>query len=206
MLTARSTAALALTALIITGCSTSSEDPPTAPAESSAAPTPAQTAAAPAAPLKWGTPATGVGEQGNPLEITPVGVYYHKGDKQYGLAENGVFTAVAVKVAATTGPDHVPPPITGHGFVWKGDGETINLMSGGQEPWVGRVNVPIATQDIQPGEHQVYVITFDTFDRGGTLAYMSPDGKQLQWEIPTRAGGQGLRRVLSALDTLGIKR
>ncbi|MFD9947689.1 hypothetical protein ACFWYW_46515 [Nonomuraea sp. NPDC059023] len=192
---------LLLSALVVTGCSAAEQAPPNgAPAaEASSTTKPA------AATLEWGTTAAGAGELGKPLDITPVGVYYHKGDKRYGLAQNGTFAAVAVKVAATSEPDHVPIAANGQGFLWQHDGETLAPDAGAEEPWVGRVNTPLAT-DIQPGEHQVYVISFDITARGGSLVYVSPAGDQQRWKLPAKSGGQGLKRVLTALDELGIKR
>jgi hypothetical protein len=202
MMAARHVTGLLLGALIITGCSGAGGDAAAPPLDTTV--DTSKAAAAPAKLLAWGTSGTGNGELGQPLEITPVGVYYHKGDKAYGLPQNGLFVAVAVKVAATAGPDHVPPP--GAGFMWEGDGETVTTAAGESPPWVGRVNTPLATKNIQPGRHQNYVITFDAFERGGTLTYQPPGGQPLQWEIPARPGGQGLSRVHAALDMIGVKR
>ncbi|MFI9845118.1 hypothetical protein ACIHFD_49425 [Nonomuraea sp. NPDC051941] len=201
---ARRATLLLLSAVILTGCSTSgdAESPPDAAAAAEASTAPSK---APATSLEWGATATGQGEQGQPLKITPVGVYHHKGDQKIGLAQNGLFVAVAVKVAATDGADHIPPPASGNGFFWKGDGETITPAAGADPPWVGRVNVPLADQDLQPGESANYVITFDALGRAGTLVYLSPDGSQYQWKLPSKSGGQGLRRVTAALDALGIQ-
>ncbi|MER5322376.1 hypothetical protein [Streptosporangium roseum] len=203
-MTARRTTALLLATLILTGCSTgkvemfgSSTGEPEVPEVTTAA-KPTMT--------PWGTAATGQGEQGKPLEVTPLGVYYHPGDAKMGASENGMFVAVSVKVAASEAPDHVPPPMTGQGFYWKGGGESISPAEGGQPPWIGRVNTPISTQEIQAGEYAAYVITFDVPERGGTLAYISPDKTELRWAIPKKSGGPGLRRVLTALDAVGVKR
>ncbi|MET7335942.1 hypothetical protein [Nonomuraea sp. NPDC005650] len=193
-------------ALIITGCSTTKEphfggEAPTTATEA------AKTAPPPAVTLDWGKPGDGKGEQGQPLQVTPLGVYYHKGHATLGRPENGVFTAIAVKVAATTGADHVPPPASNFGFsLASDDGETVTTAAGATPPWVGRVNVPNAERNIQPGRFQNYVITFDAYARGGTLTYTSPDGQLLEWQVPSKPGGQGLRRVQAALDSLGVSR
>ncbi|WP_433542071.1 hypothetical protein ACQP10_37935 (plasmid) [Streptosporangium sandarakinum] len=197
----RRTAALLLAALIVAGCSAE----PGGEAAGAATPAPIVKSPAKSGRLAWATPATGQGEKGNPLEITPVGVYYHPGDAQYGKSKNGMFLAVGVKVTATGEADQISAPFTGHGFRWEGGGETITSAEGGQPPWVGRVNTPIS-QDIQAGDYAAYVITFDVPERGGTLTYLSADGTQQRWAVPARSGGQGLKKVLAALDELGINR
>lgn len=191
-----------VSAVIITGCSSGGEAEPAADAV-------AATASAPPAShtLQWRQPGDGQGEQGQPLQITPLGVYYHPGDDDYGRSQNGMFAAVAVKVAATgNGADHVPPPVSGFGFSWVDqDGEVVDTAAGASAPWIGRVTQPTIT-DIPAGRHKTYVVTFDVAGRGGTLVYTSPDGSAVQWPVPAKAGGKGLRPVLAALDSIGVKR
>ncbi|MCK2222092.1 hypothetical protein MF672_051050 (plasmid) [Actinomadura sp. ATCC 31491] len=196
-------ALLAAAALIITGCSTAPGR--TGDGTAAAGTTSTAETQTPPAALEWGQPGDGKGERGQPLQITPLGVYYHKGHETLGKPNNEVFTAVAVKVAASGSADHLPPPATGFGFtLLSDDGESVNPASGASPPWVGRVNEPNAKQDIRAGRYQKYVITFDAPSRGGALVYTSPDGQAVEWPIPERSGGQGLRRVLTALDDLGV--
>ncbi|MGW0486175.1 hypothetical protein [Nonomuraea sp. NPDC003214] len=193
--------------MIVTGCSGTGpgQEGPTAESQPAAD----STAQKPPTVLEWGKSATGTGEQGQPLQITPLGVYYHKGDQAYGMPQNGVFAAISVRVATTTGADHVPPPASRHGFYWEGDGEhdgeQVDATNGEDPPWIGRVSQP-TIQDIPAGKARNYVVTFDAFSRGGSLVYVSPDGGRYEWPLPARSGGKGLRPVLVALDEIGVKR
>lgn len=158
--------------------------------------------------FKLGQTAEVTGEKGNPLKITLMGVYYHKGDKQHGLSENGTFAAIAYKAQAVNAADGIPAPISGSGWIWRSGGQTIQTTDGAASspPWSGRVNTPIADQNIQPGEYQIYIDTIDIPAPGGQFIYVNPgEGSQVAWELPSAAAGTGYGPVLKALKVLGIE-
>lgn len=191
--------AIAVLAAAVTACSST----PQAASPDQASPSAPAAHPSPTV-LRFGQPAVGTGEGGKKLQLTPLGVVYNKGgDAASGLAPtNGTFVAVAIKVVAEDDGDHVPPPISGKGFMWRGsDGEMNDPDSG---PWSGSVNDFTSTHDFQPGEPEIAYITFDVPARGGTLTYISPDGSRARWSIPRAQGGKGLAQILRQVKYLGL--
>lgn len=204
---ARFAVALCVAALAMAGCGSGQgrpgiDRPPTSEADISM-----PSASAPATPAvhKLGETVEVVGEHGNPLKITPRGVYFTKGLAGYGKAENGIFIAIAYRAEAVDYAEGVPEPISGAGWVWRGYGQTITTTEGAaaSPPWSGRVNEPITGQDVQPGEFQDYIETFDVPKAGGQLVYINPGtGKQTRWQLPADTAGTGYGPVVHALKVL----
>ncbi|MEU4703369.1 hypothetical protein [Nonomuraea dietziae] len=187
-----------LAAVLLSGCDygPSAGNAPTTNAS------PTKTATAKLKQLALGDAATVEGEKGQPLRITPTGIYYYKGDPNH-RAENGHLVAIAYKAEALEEADGIPAPISGRGFVWRGAGQTIQSF-GASPPWVGRVNTPIDGQDVQPGEYQAYILTFDLPEKGGTLVYTGEGDKQTRWALPKASKGSGLKPVANALRAMGL--
>ncbi|GAA4209287.1 hypothetical protein GCM10022252_75560 [Streptosporangium oxazolinicum] len=189
----RRTATALLAVLLTTGCAaeaTGSGNAPTTQPSAASAP-------AIAATLPWGSTAGVKGANGSLLMATPTGVFYWRGTGDV-RPHTKWFLAVAIRVASTTAPDHVPSLGDGGGFSWKGDGQTVNRIQGNTSavPWSG--NVPTVTDtDIQPENSVVYVETFDVPAAGGVLVYTDTAGQQAQWDLPPRTLGKGLRDVIA---------
>lgn len=204
---ARLSALAVAAALTAAGCSGSSPaGPPTGEADISMP----SSSAAPKAPAVHALtdPVEVIGAKGNPLTITLTGVYYHQGSKRYTASENGTYVVIAYKATAGQFPDGIPAPAGGAGWFWRGDdGTMIGSMDGTgyNAPWVGRVPEPLADQDVQPGETNLYTETLDIPAPGGTLIYSAPGtGTQTRWKLPAAATGTGYDRVIKALKILGI--
>ncbi len=143
------------------------------------------------------------GRSGNPLKLTPTGVFYHKGDKRYGLAEQGVFAAVGYTLEAVSQPDTIPAPVDGAGFELRWD--DITLTSAASPPWAGRVNEASVDQEVQPGETDKYIETFDIPAPGGILIYVNPGTKkQIRWQLPKQNSGKGYGGAVRALQVLKV--
>jgi hypothetical protein len=191
--------AAASVALLAAGCSNGSTGV-TAPADK----TSAQAPAAPAAPktLQLGQAATVTGENGGQLKVTPVGVLFHKGPYNSGLdgPENGWFVAVAIRAEAVSQQDRLAAPISGGGFRWRGQEQTIWSGEGNASgtPWVG--SVPEFGDPIEPGSPEMGVETFDVPTKtGGRLLYINADGSLVSWQLPATDTGTGLAKVRSRI-------
>ncbi|MEU6721095.1 hypothetical protein ABZ897_57410 [Nonomuraea sp. NPDC046802] len=149
--------------------------------------------------LKFGQSVLIKGEKGNPLRITPVGVYYHR--PTWGPAtkpRNTYFMALAVRVTAVSKADAMPLP---YGSQWRvKQGSSAFTTSSGKAtsaPWVGRAQGAWVT--IHPKSPEVVYEAFDVRVKGGVLEWSGPDGLY-RWRIPASNAGKGTHEaVLDAI-------
>jgi hypothetical protein len=193
--------ALAAFAAVTAGCSSGR------PASAHPATTaPANSRAAQPRTFAWGQSAYVLGANGNELKVTPVGVLYSKGPYRRlpnGSPTRGWWIAIAVQAEAVTAPDAPGVAASGGGFSWYGQGEDLNEINGGgsDAPWVGRVPVFDTTTQVQPGQPQIGVLSFDVPTRTGAfLRYANPNSAQVvSWSLPGSDQGTGLDAVTTAL-------
>ncbi|WP_133306003.1 hypothetical protein [Microbispora triticiradicis] len=156
-------------------------------------------AAAPAQVLKLGEPATIRGEGGQPLTVTPTGVYFYRGRTGDALrpAERW-WAAVSIRVEATKAADRLPPGATGEWQVRQGS-RTFTTVGGnaGNAPWVGRVGEGV--EQVAPGDPQVAVKTFDIPKGGGELRWVTQGEPPVRWSMPGRTTGSGLDDVKAVM-------
>jgi hypothetical protein len=159
---------------------------------------PAAHAAAPKL-LKFGQAVRIKGEKGNPLRITPVGVYYHR--PTWGPAtkpRNKYFLALAVRVTAVSKADAMPLP---YGSQWRvKQGKRVFTVSTGRAssaPWIGRAQGAWIT--VHPGSPEVVYEAFDVQVKGGILEWSSPDGLY-RWRVPASNAGKATHE--SVLDAI----
>ncbi len=183
---------LAAAVVCVSGCS-SQEQAPTSPAGDGAT-----ASAAPAVPavLKLGQSADITGENGKPLKVTPLGVYYYRGKPgDPTLPQEKWFAAVAIKVEATTAADRAS------GSMWRVKQGTRLFDTGTGKapvaPWVGSVNSGVALTD--PGDPEIVIQTFDLPAGGGVLQWATTDKPTIRWQLPGRNSGQGLDEVVAFL-------
>ncbi|MEU4231045.1 hypothetical protein AB0F17_42710 [Nonomuraea sp. NPDC026600] len=174
-----------------------------APAEASTAPRAplAQESAAAATPklLAFGQAVRIKGEKGNPLRISPVGVYYHQPTWEPATKpRNKYFVAIAIRVAAASKADQMPLP---YGSQWRiKQGARVFTTSSGKAsraPWVGRAQGAWVT--VQPTMSKVVYEAFDVPATGGILEWSDSTGSY-RWRIPTTNAGKATHEaVLDAI-------
>ncbi|MEU6712903.1 hypothetical protein ABZ897_15595 [Nonomuraea sp. NPDC046802] len=149
--------------------------------------------------LKFGQSVRIKGEKGNPLRITPVGVYYHRPTwKPATKPRNTYFLALAIRVTAVSKADSMPLP---YGSQWrvKQGSSTFTTSSGKamSAPWVGRAQGAWVT--IHPKSPEVVYEAFDVRVKGGVLEWSGPDGLY-RWRIPASNAGKATHEaVLDAI-------
>lgn len=141
------------------------------------------------APLAFGQPAETVGDQGNDLTITPVGVYYHRPTKE-GTERPGYrwFVALALKIEAKSDPDGMPP-LSGRTLMSVRQVDQVfthESGNAGSAPWVGRT--PGTEVTVHPGSPMVIYYSFDMPQAGGVLEWSTPDDIT-RWSLPNKSEG-----------------
>ena len=192
--------AVTLVAVAAAGCSSSGST--TAPqAEPSADALQAEPSPAVAEPLAWGETGTVIGENGTPVEITPVGITYLAAEAftdEFYAPYEGYYVAVAVDAQAVEGEETLGYVGAGTGLVWRVGGQTVTAIDGNatSAPWVGGVPSFDNSVVLLPGEEPTRGIEqFDIPEPGGHLTYLNPDGSMVRWEAPTEDTGGGLDDV-----------
>ncbi|WP_433357771.1 hypothetical protein ACQP25_44340 (plasmid) [Microtetraspora malaysiensis] len=186
--------AAAVVCLVVAGCSGEDAAAPQEGGGSTAA-----AAAAPAKVLAWGEPTQIAGEKGQPLTVTPTGVFFYRGKPEDPMmpAERW-FAAVAIRVEAVKGADRMPPGATGEWRIRQGtrmfDSASGNANSA---PWVGRVNSGVTP--VAPGSPEVAIRTFDVPKGGGELQWVTTGGAPIRWSLPGRTTGGGLDEVKAVM-------
>ncbi|MEU6731316.1 hypothetical protein ABZ917_47055 [Nonomuraea wenchangensis] len=149
--------------------------------------------------LKFGQAVRIKGKKGNPLKITPVGVYYHRPTWAPATKpRNTYFLALAVRVTAVSKADGMPLP---YGSQWRvRQGKRLFTTSSGRAnsaPWIGRAQGAWIT--IHPGTPEVVYEAFDVQVKGGILEWSGPDGLY-RWRIPASNAGKATHEaVLDAI-------
>ncbi|THA56087.1 hypothetical protein [Streptomyces sp. A1136] len=201
----RSTVILAIAAITLTACSSSSDPKPSdkpAPRPSSSTPatTPSQSAPA-AAALQLGQPAETVGAGGTGrLEITPTNIVYSTGNT-FTKPTKATFAFVGYKARAVTAvaADQVAP-IDGGGWSWIApDGQAI--AQGNGEAYNVTAESFNAGRTVQPGSFVLdgAVFDLDTVQAGGTLIYTDGEGKAYRWTMPKQDTGPEAAQIKKEL-------
>ncbi|HLU76135.1 MAG TPA: hypothetical protein VKZ82_28415 [Nonomuraea sp.] len=192
-LRARTAASAALLALLLSACSGTEAEP----AEEVGGEEPAseEQAEQVADPLAWGETAEVIGDNGTPLELTPVAVHYATaeevgGEEGIDAPDNGLYAAVQIEAVALEGPETTTAPIDGGGWAWRQDGQQYSTVDGTatMAPWVGSVPEFTVDAPILPGEDAT--VGFESFDipeAGGHLAYTDAAGAMVRWEAPAES-------------------
>ncbi|MET8006279.1 hypothetical protein [Nonomuraea glycinis] len=149
--------------------------------------------------LKFGQSVPVKGHKGQPLRITPVGVYYHRPMSESSIKpRNRYFLALAVRVTALGKPDHVPLPYGSQWRVKQGARTfTTSTSRANSAPWIGRAQYSGVT--VHKGSPEVVYEAFDVAVKGGILEWSSPDGLH-RWRIPKSNAGKATHEaVLDAI-------
>ncbi|GAA2411415.1 hypothetical protein GCM10010404_81670 [Nonomuraea africana] len=146
--------------------------------------------------LKFGQAAKIMSESGNPLRISPIGVYYHRPTwKHATMPRNKYFVAIALRVTALSKPDTMPP-VAGSSQLRIKQGAKVFTYSSGkamEAPWVGRT--PGTEVTAQPGSPEVIYYSFDLPKTGGILEWSGPAGAH-RWQIPASNSGKATHEAL----------
>lgn len=192
---------LTVAAMSAAACGTASGTPAAA-TRPPVSPSPVKTPAV----LPWGAPAAVQGGNGAPLKVTPVSAWWltSGGTGSDGKPPLGRFLVIEMKLTPVSGPATFPAPMTGDGpeiisggrvISDAGDDASSNVVWNTCLPGVD------SNQAMQPGDTLLDGDTYDVPSQSGKLRWVSANGIEVSWKLPTADTGALPANVRQAISS-----